>query len=228
MVQDGRSPQHVVMGDRRAGATSRRVDSSDLVAVEQVESPLVDDTWPPAFLVATMAPVDVMAPSEEKGIDRFTRVLLVDDEEDEFVLARDLLRRAGDGRFSLEWARTFDAGLDLLSINMADVCLVDYRLGAETGLDFIREAQSVSAVPLILMTGRGDRGIDAALRQELRVMPPLHEHLHRRVEVAQEFRRGNGKQESRRARRRTYRRGFLLGSPLPGAAAPACAASPPR
>ena len=161
MVLGGHSPQHVVMGDRRSGATSRRVDSNDLVVVEQVESPLVDDTWPPAFLVATMAPVNVMAPSEEERIDKFTRVLLVDDEEDEFVLARDLLRRAGDGRFSLEWARTFDAGLDLLSVNMADVCLVDYRLGAETGLDFIREAQSMSAVPLILMTGRGDRAIDA-------------------------------------------------------------------
>jgi two-component system cell cycle sensor histidine kinase/response regulator CckA len=161
MVQGGYSPQHVVMGDRRSGATSTRVHSSNPVVVEQVDSPVVDDTWPPAFLVATMAPVDVMAPSEDEGIDKVTRVLLVDDEEDEFVLARDLLRRVGADRFSLEWARTFDAGLDLLSVNVADVCLVDYRLGAETGLDFIRKAQSMSAVPLILMTGRGDRTIDA-------------------------------------------------------------------
>jgi two-component system, cell cycle sensor histidine kinase and response regulator CckA len=149
------------MGDRRSGATFGRVDSSDLVVVEQVDSPVVDDTWPPAFLVATMAPADVLAPYEDMGIHKFTRVLLVDDEEDEFVLARDLLRRAGDGRFSLEWARTFEAGLDLLNVNDADVCLVDYRLGAATGLDFIREAQTTSAVPLILMTGRGDRSIDA-------------------------------------------------------------------
>jgi two-component system, cell cycle sensor histidine kinase and response regulator CckA len=149
------------MGDRRSGATFGRVDSSDLVVVEQVDSPVVDDTWPPAFLVATMAPADVLAPYEDNGIHKFTRVLLVDDEEDEFVLARDLLRRAGDGRFSLEWARTFEAGLDLLNVNDADVCLVDYRLGAATGLDFIREAQTISTVPLILMTGRGDRSIDA-------------------------------------------------------------------
>jgi PAS domain S-box-containing protein len=161
MVHGGCSPQHVVMGDRRSGVASRRVDSSDFVVVGQVESPLVDHTWPPAFLVATMAPVDVMAPLDDERIDKFTRVLLVDDEEDEFVLARDLLRRAGDGRFRLEWASTFDAGLDLLSVNTADVCLVDYRLGAETGLDFIRAARSMSAVPLILMTGRGDRAIDA-------------------------------------------------------------------
>jgi two-component system cell cycle sensor histidine kinase/response regulator CckA len=160
MVRWGCSQQPVVMGDRRGGATSRRPDSSDFV-VEQVESPVVDDSWPPAFLVATMAPVDVMAPREDEGIEKFTRVLLVDDEEDEFVLARDLLRRAGPGRFKLEWASTFDAGMDLLSVNLVDVCLVDYRLGSQTGLDFIREAQSTSAVPLILMTGRGDRAIDA-------------------------------------------------------------------
>ena len=161
MVQGGCSPQHVGMGDRRAGVTSRRVSSARVAVVEQVESPLVDHTWPPGFLVATIAPVDVMAPLDDERIDEVTRVLLVDDEEDEFVLARDLLRRAGKGRFSLEWAPTFDAGLDFLSVNMADVCLVDYRLGAETGLDFIREARAVSTVPLILMTGRGDRTIDA-------------------------------------------------------------------
>jgi two-component system cell cycle sensor histidine kinase/response regulator CckA len=149
------------MGDRGWSATAGRVDSSDVVVVERLESPAIDDSWPPAFLVATMAPVDVMAPMEDDRIEKFTRVLLVDDEEDEFVLARDLLRRAGPRRFKLEWASTFDAGLDLLSVNLVDVCLVDYRLGSQTGLDFIREAQSTSAVPLILMTGRGDRAIDA-------------------------------------------------------------------
>jgi PAS domain S-box-containing protein len=149
------------MGHRRSGATSGRLDSSDLAAVEQVESPFVVDTRPPPFVVATMPPVDVLAPTDVGRIGQATRVLLVDDEEDEFVLARDLLRRAGKGRFSLEWASTFDAGLDLLRMNHVDVCLVDYRLGAQTGLDFIRQATSTSAVPLILMTGRGDRAIDA-------------------------------------------------------------------
>jgi len=161
MVRWGCSPQPVVMGDRGWSATEGRVDSGDVVVVERLESPAIDDNWPPAFLVATMGPVGVMAPMEDDGIEKFTRVLLVDDEEDEFVLARDLLRRAGPGRFRLEWASTFDAGLDLLSDNLVDVCLVDYRLGSQTGLDFIREAQSTSAVPLILMTGRGDRAIDA-------------------------------------------------------------------
>src|SRR6476646_6439035 len=151
MVQGSRPPQHLVMGHRRSGATSGRVDSSDLPAVEQVESPFVDDTRPPPFVVATMPPVDVLPPTDVDRIGQATRVLLVDDEEDEFVLARDLLRRAGKGRFSLEWASTFDAGLDLLRMNRFDVCLVDYRLGAQTGLDFIREATAASAVPLILM-----------------------------------------------------------------------------
>jgi PAS domain S-box-containing protein len=161
MVQGGCPQQHVVMADPGSTATLEAVVPSAILVVSQVESPVVDDTWPPAFLVATMASVDVMAPSENDQIRQATRVLLVDDEEDEFVLTRDLLRRAGDGRFTLEWASTFNEGLDLLGTNLVDVCLVDYRLDARTGLDFIREAQSRSAVPLILMTGRGDRAIDA-------------------------------------------------------------------
>jgi two-component system, cell cycle sensor histidine kinase and response regulator CckA len=160
MVRGSWSPQHVVMGDRRSSAAFGRADSSDLIVVGQVESPVADETWPPAFLVATMAPVDVMASLDDDQIGQATRVLLVDDEEDEFVLARNLLRRAGDGRFTLEWASTFEDGLDLLSMNLVDVCLVDYRLGVRTGLDFIGEAKSRSGVPLILMTGRGDRSID--------------------------------------------------------------------
>jgi two-component system cell cycle sensor histidine kinase/response regulator CckA len=52
--------------------------------------------------------------------------------------------------------------LEMLGDDLVTVCLVDYRLGARTGLDFVREAQATgSEVPLILMTGRGDRAVDA-------------------------------------------------------------------
>jgi signal transduction histidine kinase len=93
-----------------------------------------------------------------------TRVLLVDDELDEFILCRDLLLRAGAPGYTLQWARTFEAGLDMLEHDQPTVCLVDYQLGLRTGLDFVRVARltgAASEIPLIVMTGRGDRGIDA-------------------------------------------------------------------
>ena len=130
--------------------------------------PAIDDSWPPGFLVATathalaslaVADRPPLAPGQSGDI---TRVLLVDDEEDAFILARDLLRRAADCRFRLEWADSFEAGLELLGDDLLSVCLVDYQLGARTGLDFVRAAQAMSSdVPLILMTGRGDRAVDS-------------------------------------------------------------------
>jgi len=169
MVRCSPSPQHGVMGNRHLDATSRvdpyRAAESGLRAVEdRVGAPVMDESWPPAFLVTTtpfeLLPVDVLLPERDRTEQ--VRVLLVDDEEDEFVLARDLLRRAGGARFRLEWASTFEAGLELLNDGLTSVCLVDYQLGGRTGLDFVREAQAVATdVPLILMTGRGDRSVDA-------------------------------------------------------------------
>jgi two-component system cell cycle sensor histidine kinase/response regulator CckA len=158
MVSGGQWPQHAVMGNRRSGASSQAVD-------DLLDSPVVDETWPPAYLVASLPSAldtaDVRAP-RDREIGEPTRVLLVDDEEDEFILARDLLRRAGETRFTLEWASTFEGGLELLEYGLVNVCLVDYQLGARTGLDFVREAQAMSTdVPLILMTGRGGRAVDA-------------------------------------------------------------------
>ena len=158
MVSGGHWPQHAVMGNRRSGASSQAV--KDLL-----DSPVVDETWPPAYLVASLPSAldtfNVRAPRDRDN-EEPTRVLLVDDEEDEFILARDLLRRAGETRFTLEWASTFEGGLVLLENGLVNVCLVDYQLGARTGLDFVREAQAMSTdVPLILMTGRGGRAVDA-------------------------------------------------------------------
>jgi PAS domain S-box-containing protein len=158
------------MRNRGSGARSTRASEGRLAGVApavqaSIESPPANDSWPPAFLVAT-PPVeldrfDLLAPFERDG-EEPTRVLLIDDEEDEFILARDLLRRASGSRFSLEWASSFEAGLDVLDDIDVSVCLVDYQLGARTGLDFVRAAHAFFPdVPLILMTGRGGRTVDA-------------------------------------------------------------------
>lgn len=169
MVWCGCSPQHVVMGNRPLSATFTvepylPADGERRVTTDRVGSPVMDETWPVAHLLASspfeLVPLDVLAPERDRGEP--VRVLLVDDEEDEFILARDLLRRAGGAGFALEWASTFEAGLDLLRDGLTSVCLVDYQLGARTGLDFVREAQMLSSeIPLILMTGHGDRGVDS-------------------------------------------------------------------
>lgn len=61
------------------------------------------------------------------------KVLLVEDDEDDFILTRDVCDRIRGWRFEVDWVRTYDAGLSAALANRHDVCLVDYRLGARTG-----------------------------------------------------------------------------------------------
>lgn len=90
-----------------------------------------------------------------------TKVLLIEDDQDDFVLARDLLREIDDQRFRLEWARTFAEGLRLLRAGQYDVYLIDYRLGPDSGLQLLREAMRTGVqAPVIMLTGQADRDID--------------------------------------------------------------------
>jgi len=97
--------------------------------------------------------------------DVLTRVLLVDDDEDDQVLTLDLLAEGGHGRYLCEAVASFDAGTQALGSGF-DVALVDYRLGAQTGFDFLHHAaRNGVRVPIIVLTGVGDENLGhAALR----------------------------------------------------------------
>ncbi|HEY5298570.1 MAG TPA: response regulator [Verrucomicrobiae bacterium] len=89
------------------------------------------------------------------------KILLVDDDEDDYIITRDLLARAGERRYQLEWINNYEAGLAAVQRGAHDICLLDYRLGERTGLELLRETQSCNdRLPIILLTGQGDREID--------------------------------------------------------------------
>ena len=58
-------------------------------------------------------------------------ILLVEDDEDDFVLTRELLSEAFGCSFKLDWVTTWDAALETLLGDKYDVCLVDYQLCQE-------------------------------------------------------------------------------------------------
>lgn len=94
------------------------------------------------------------------------RILLVEDDEDDYVVTRDLLREIGSARFQLDWAADYDAGLTALCERRHDVGLVDYRLGAHDGIEFLTAAHAQGCtLPLILLTGQGDHAVDLAAMQ---------------------------------------------------------------
>src|SRR6201996_791479 len=89
------------------------------------------------------------------------KVLLIDDEENSFILLRRMAAKAPDRQFVMEWANSYAAGLKALEKQQHDVCLLDYRLGAETGLDLLREAVKRGvATPIIILTGTDEPRVD--------------------------------------------------------------------
>ncbi len=91
------------------------------------------------------------------------RVLLIEEDEDDCLLVRDYLGETSDTMPSLEWAATYEAGRAALARREHDIVLVDYRLGAHSGLDLLRAADGTSDLPsTIILTGAGDLAVDAA------------------------------------------------------------------
>ena len=95
--------------------------------------------------------------------DRPVHVLLVEDDEEDYMIAADLLNDAGGGRYTIDWVRTVDEALSKLDRCVHDVFLVDYRLGGDDGIDFVTEAiRRRCDAPIILLTGEGGRDADVA------------------------------------------------------------------
>ncbi len=89
------------------------------------------------------------------------QILLIEDDEDDYLLTRDMLAEFEHSRFDLDWVTDYDFALRAISRRRHDVILLDYSLGAKTGLDFLKEAVSRGCPsPIILLTGQADRDTD--------------------------------------------------------------------
>ena len=89
------------------------------------------------------------------------RVLLVDDDEDDYLIVRDLLSNLSSMEFILEWVSDYQAALDAMLSNEFDVCLLDYRLKERNGLELMQEAVSRGAMtPIVFLTGHGGYDLD--------------------------------------------------------------------
>jgi two-component system cell cycle sensor histidine kinase/response regulator CckA len=95
-----------------------------------------------------------------------TRVLLVEDDEDDYILTRELLSEVQGQRFALDWAKSFAEGLGQMCLNQHDVVLLDYRLGAHNGVELLTTAiERGCQAPIILLTGSGQHQVDLEAMQ---------------------------------------------------------------
>ena len=88
------------------------------------------------------------------------RVLLVEDDPDDYLLTSELLQEIPGNKIAIDWAKDFDAGRAAISRCQHDAVLLDYRLGKDTGLFLLRQAlEEGCKAPIILLTGQGDRDL---------------------------------------------------------------------
>jgi PAS domain S-box-containing protein len=92
---------------------------------------------------------------------RLIKVLLIEDDEDDVLLAKEYLLESEYYRFDISWEPNVNQAREKMTSNQYDIFLVDYRLGSENGLELIKYAQDQGVItPSILLTGQGDIKVD--------------------------------------------------------------------
>lgn len=91
------------------------------------------------------------------------KVLLIEDDADDYLLTCDLLDEITRSSYEVTWCSEAQEGLEALQSGRHDICLVDYRLGAMTGVDLLEQAApTLRRTPTIVLTGEHSSEVDHA------------------------------------------------------------------
>lgn len=95
------------------------------------------------------------------------KVLLIEDDEDDYVITKDLLSEISLLNFQLDWEPDFDRAREKVMRREYEIYLIDYRLGEKTGIELLQEARANGVnEPVILLTGQGDKEVDLMAMKE--------------------------------------------------------------
>ncbi len=89
------------------------------------------------------------------------KLLLVEDDEDDFIVTRDLLSDVKGKTYIIEWVSRCDEAFNVIESKEYDIILLDYRLGKMTGISLMRQAiDSGCTMPFILLTDQDSQETD--------------------------------------------------------------------
>jgi signal transduction histidine kinase len=89
------------------------------------------------------------------------KVLLVDDDEDAYVLTHDLFEEFIEPVYELDWIRDYDTALLEMARNAHSAYLIDFYLGGYNGLELIADARIKGCTgAIILLTGLESHHVD--------------------------------------------------------------------
>lgn len=85
-------------------------------------------------------------------------VLLIDDDEEDYIIIKHVFRLIPDSPFTLTWCASYKQAKLLIEKHAHDIYLIDYHLGEYNGLDLLKFAEPQKRPePFIMLTGMGDR-----------------------------------------------------------------------
>ena len=90
------------------------------------------------------------------------RCLLVDDNEIQYMLTDDVLQSINtEYRYIVDWVSNIRSAMEAITKQDYQVCLLDYRLENENGIDLLKKIRKIdNEIPIILITGEEGLDID--------------------------------------------------------------------
>ena len=100
-------------------------------------------------------------PGRRADLRQPIRVLLVEDDDDDHLIMREMLGRQERARFAVDWRSGYAEALAAIRERAHDAYLIDYRLGSHTGLELVREGFAAHPfAPVLMLTGQATYEID--------------------------------------------------------------------
>lgn len=104
--------------------------------------------------------------SDALAYSKGSRILIIDDDEVDFIILKRLLKQIYGNALELEVAKSWEDAELALARGEHDIHIIDYALGARSGIDLIRSTiKERDPRIFILLTGQEDRKVDLAATQ---------------------------------------------------------------
>ena len=94
------------------------------------------------------------------------KILIVDDDEDDFFITSEYIKHIPGNSYQIDLCPKYHEALRHMLERNYNLYLVDYRLGAKSGVDLLKEALNANCEePVILLTGKGNYDVDIEAMQ---------------------------------------------------------------
>jgi len=100
------------------------------------------------------------------GQNNTVKILIVDDDQDDFFITGEYIKHIPGSSYQVDWCPRYDDALQHMLARHYNLYLVDYRLGAKSGVDLLQDALNAHCEePIILLTGKGNYEVDKQAMQ---------------------------------------------------------------